>query len=151
MFVRLRNSVTMLRAVGPESLSMMRMRTLMLDRSDCLATLSIAAKTLGLRKVHIQTVSSIASDCLGFTISCVQELTGCLLYVRNGEGRLPMALCRAGTRVSNQLSRRQGSGWIHRVDRSNVLRSEDLPRCTLACACLLELGRERPRSHRNTI
>src|SRR5262252_7028338 len=123
----------MLRAVGSESLSMTRMRTFTFGSSDCVAILLIADKTLGLRKVQIQTVSSIALECVGFAIYAF-----CLLYLRssaNGwEGRLPTVLSGAGTRVSNRSSRRQGSGWSHRADRPNALRSEGLPRYTLACA-----------------
>src|SRR5882757_343070 len=60
----------MLKAVCSASLSIMRIRTFMLGRTVCSATLSIADKMLGRRKVQMQTVSSIASDCVAFSMLC---------------------------------------------------------------------------------
>src|SRR5262252_34902 len=89
----------MLRAVGSESLSMTRMRTFTLASSDCLATLSIVDETLGLRKVQIQTVSSIALECVDIDISCDQNM-GCLLSFLRAQTE------RGGTAPYSRVARR---------------------------------------------
>jgi len=129
-------------------MSIMSMRTLVFGRTVCLATLSIADKMLGRRKVQMQTVSSIASECMAFSVSCGRLV--CSTSAVNGEECIATAPCLAyyaypiHHQYGGKVSRLIGSSNPMSPDRKT---GQNIYGLVHVCP----RGYERPRSRRNTI